>query len=202
MATKLTTSRRKFLSDWDEIEYLYLKLLFWLYERNDAHSALRFCGRLQNLLRKADSKQKSVFGQECRSLIAEANGDLSRAIRHREREIATIRRLWEISRNTPGWEIAMREYGPSDLSDRMDLLAILYHDAGDFETAIRVLNESEAFCKSEGIPFDGAEVLQDIRADLPLQTARPQTDRNGHSSRVTNSRATVRRPRRLAQSNK
>lgn len=28
--------RRKFANDWDEIEYLYQKLLFWLYERADA----------------------------------------------------------------------------------------------------------------------------------------------------------------------
>jgi hypothetical protein len=53
--------------------------------------------------------------------------------------------LHRISINTPGRDFVLRAYDYSDLSDRLDLLAILYHDVGDVRKAIRVLKESGGY---------------------------------------------------------
>ena len=101
MKDKPPPERRKFADAWDEIVYLYDKLLYWLYQREDVRKARSFAERLAKLLPKADPEQESILGEECRSLIHEANGNLSKAIEHREKEIGLIRRLHEISRDEP-----------------------------------------------------------------------------------------------------
>jgi hypothetical protein len=90
---------------------------------------------------------------------------LSKAIQYREAEIKLIKRLWEISRGTPGEEFVFQQYDVSDLSDRYDLLAILYHDAGNLDKAIQILRESEQLCKENGIRFDGKDLLRDYLAE-------------------------------------
>jgi hypothetical protein len=49
--------RRKFAGAWDEIGYLYDKLLYWLYERQLAAKARPYAKRLERLLRQADRAQ-------------------------------------------------------------------------------------------------------------------------------------------------
>jgi hypothetical protein len=120
---------------------------------------------LEKLLQKASSDHVAILGEECWSLIYEIRGDLAKAIRYRESEIRQIRRLWEASVGTPGEEIALRHYGVSDLSDRLDLLAILYHDAGDRDKALRVLQESKQLCEAHGVRFDGKDLLRDYLAE-------------------------------------
>src|SRR5437016_1175652 len=139
MRTKAIPNRHKFLNAWDEIEYLYHKVLYWFYPVRDRSKALRFCKRLKVLLAKVAANHEAVFGEECWSLLYEVKGDFAKAIKYRESEIKLIKHLWEISRGTPGEDIAFQQYDASDLSDRLDLLAILYHDAGDLDRAISVL---------------------------------------------------------------
>src|SRR5262249_50628769 len=96
MNTHCPPTRRRFATPWDEIQYLREKVLFWFYgTRSRPDRARPFARRLAKLLPAVDSKQESILGQECRSLICELNGDLAGAIRHREREITRIRRLHE-----------------------------------------------------------------------------------------------------------
>lgn len=161
MKTKTARTRRKFYHEWDEIDYLYMKILDWFYGKGNRRKTLPFCDRLQALLEKTPGAHEAIFGEECWSLVCEVQGDLAGAIAHREREIELIKRLHRISTNTPGRDIALRDYGYSDWSDRLDLLAILYHDAGNLQKAIQVLKESRRLCRRHGIPFDGKDLLRD-----------------------------------------
>jgi hypothetical protein len=161
MKSKAPPSRRKFANAWDEILYLYHKLLYWLYDRGDARRAPSYADRLEKLLARVSPGDEAIRPEECRSLICEARGDLPAAIRHRENEIRLIRRLHEISVNTPSWDYLRQDYDYSDLSDRLDLLAILYHDNGDLDRAIHTLEESKRLCKRHGVPFDSQDMLND-----------------------------------------
>jgi tetratricopeptide (TPR) repeat protein len=167
--------RRKFKTEWDEIGYLSDKLLYWLYQREDVRKARPYADRLECLLRKVDAGQESILGQECRSLIHEANGDLRKAIEHRKKETELIRRLHEISRNTPAEDLMLRDYGYDALSDRLDLLATLYHDAGQLDQAISTLRESKQVSRAHGLKFDGEDLLQEYLAEkknLPAEVGK------------------------------
>jgi hypothetical protein len=161
MRTEPPPARRKFADARDEIEYLYHKLLYWLYEREDRARARAYADRLEWLLTKACPGHEAILPEGCRSLICEARGDLTGAIRHRENEVRLTKRLHEISRNSAQQEGILRLHGYEDLSDRLDLLAMLYHDRGDLDKAIVTLRVSEQLCARHGIKFAGADVLQD-----------------------------------------
>jgi tetratricopeptide (TPR) repeat protein len=165
MKTKTSRTRRTFYHEWDEIDYLYMKILHWFYGEGNRRKAMPFCARLEALLEKTPDAHEAILGEECWSLICELRGDLAGAIAYREREIELIKRLHRISVNTPGRDIVLREYGYSDLSDRFDLLAILYHDAGNLSKAIQVLKESRRLCQRHGIAFDGEDLLRDYLAE-------------------------------------
>jgi tetratricopeptide (TPR) repeat protein len=165
MKTKTIRTQRKFHGAWDEIGYLRMKILDWFYGRDNRRKALPFCDRLQALLERTPDAHEAILGEECWSLIHEVRGELAEAIAYREREIELIKRLHRISVNTPGRDIVLREYGYSDLSDRFDLLAILYHDAGNLSKAIQVLKESRRLCQRHGIAFDGDDLLRDYLAE-------------------------------------
>jgi tetratricopeptide (TPR) repeat protein len=161
MKSKAPPSRRKFADAWDEIDYLYHKLLYWLYDRGDPRKAQEFCDRLEQLLDRESPGVETVRGEECRSLISEARGDLGGAIAHREREIRLMKRLLEAAMNSPGKDYVLRNYNYGDLSDRLDLLAVLYHDTGDLDRAIATLQESRQLCLEHRGEFDGQDVLEE-----------------------------------------
>jgi len=161
MKTKPPPDRRKFTDARDEAEYLYHKLLYWLYEREDAARARTFAERLAKLLTRAAASEGSIFPQECWSLICEARGDLTGAINHRENEVRLIKRLHEISRGGPQREDILRLHGYEDLRDRLELLAVLYHDSGRLDRAIEALQESERLAEERGMRFDGRHLLRE-----------------------------------------
>jgi len=140
---------------------LYHKLLYWLYDREDRARARAFAERLARLLSKASPGHDAIFPEECWSLICEAKDDLGGAIRHRKNEIRLMKRLHEISRNTAQQEDVFRLHGYDDLSDRLDLLAVLYHDSGNLDKAINTLQESKQVCEKHGVKFDGVDILQE-----------------------------------------
>jgi hypothetical protein len=161
MKTKPPPDRRKFADERDQMNYLYHKLLYWLYERRDKARARAFAQRLAQLLSKSSHGRDAIFPEECWSLICETKEDLPKAIKHRENEIRLIKRLHEISRGTPQQKDIFRLYRYDDLSDRLDLLAVLYHDNGNLDKAICVLQESKQLCEKSGIKFDGRGILQE-----------------------------------------
>jgi hypothetical protein len=169
MRRKVPPTRRKFSSAWDEIDYLYHKLLYWLYDRGDARRALPYADRLEKQLARVASGDEAIRVAECRSLVCEARGDLPGAIRHRENEVRLIPRLHEISANTPGWDLIRQHYDSSDLSDRLDLLAILYHDHGELDRGIDTLERSRQLCEAHGIPFGGRALLRDYLRERKSQ---------------------------------
>jgi hypothetical protein len=161
MKTKPPPDRRKFADARDEVEYLYHKLLYWLYERKDSVRARAFAARLARLLSRVSPGHEAIFPEECWSLICEARGNLSGAIKHRENEVRLMKRLHEISRNGPHRQAILRLHSYEDLSGRLDLLAVLYHDSGHLEQAIERLQESKRLCQEHGIAFDGGDLLRD-----------------------------------------
>jgi hypothetical protein len=161
MKTKPPPDRRKFADTRDQIDYLYHKLLYWLYEREDSVRARTFAQRLGTLLSEPSSGHDAILPEECRSLICEANDDLPGAIKHRENEVRLIKKLHEMSRNIPQQEDIFRLDGYDDLSDRLDLLAVLSHDSGNSDKAIRILHESKQLCEKHGVKFDGQDIIEE-----------------------------------------
>ncbi len=153
--------RRKFADASDQMGYLYDKLLYWLYARQDARRARPFADRLEEVLVKLRPEPESIFTEECWSLVHETKGDLAKAIKHRKNEIRRIGRLHQISENAPSADYVFRQYSYADLSDRLDLLAVLYHDSGNLEKALSTLWESKQLCEKHGIKFDGDDMLQE-----------------------------------------
>src|SRR4051812_22769302 len=68
-----------------ELLDLRIGLIYWLYGRKDAVRSRLYADLIESLLR--DLPRGSIAEEECRSLIAEARGDLRKAIQHRKREI-------------------------------------------------------------------------------------------------------------------
>jgi hypothetical protein len=99
-------------------------------------------------------------GLVLRARICEARGDIRGATNHREEEVRLIKRLHEISQKSPKKQTVLRLHGYDDLSDRLDLLAALYHECGQLPQAIQTLRESKRLCQQHGIPFDGEEMLR------------------------------------------
>jgi tetratricopeptide (TPR) repeat protein len=160
MKTKSTNPpiRRKFNGDWDQVLYCYYKVLYWFYARQNRRRASRFCETLERLLRKVDSKHESIRGEECRSLLYEARGQLDKAILHRRNEIRLLKRL---QRFKPRFE----HYGPDDLADRLELLGILYKDSNDIRKAIKAMTEAKRICAKHRIKFDSPDLLEEYKAD-------------------------------------
>jgi hypothetical protein len=165
MTSECPPTRRRFYHEWDAIDYYYHKVLYWFYQQHDRRRALKFCAPLERILQEAAADHEAILGEAAWSLLYEVKGDLSKAIHYRQSEIKLIRRLWEISRGAPDEDIALEHYGPSDLSDRFDLLAILYHEAGDLDKALSVLQESKQLCDEHGVRFDGKDLLRDYLAE-------------------------------------
>jgi len=155
-------SRRTFYHEWDAIDYYYNKALFWFYRRHDRQRAMTFCRRLEKYLRTSASCHEAVLGEAAWSLVYEVRGDLRKAIAYRLSEIKLIRRLWANTPGPPGKDYGTKNYGPSDLSDRYDLLAMLYRKAGHLDKALEVLEDSKQLCREYGIRFDGRDLVRDI----------------------------------------
>jgi hypothetical protein len=164
---------RKPLHPWREIGNLYHKLLYWFYSHGNRGKALKYCNRLEELLRQETADHLAILGEECWSLVFEVRGDLGKAIAYRENEIRLIKKLRRISIGTLSEKYVLDRYGPGDLSDRLDLLAILRHDSGELEEALQILRRSKRLCQSHGIPFDGADLLEEYTAEQKATLAVP-----------------------------
>lgn len=151
---KEPVNRRKFVSAWDEIMYLRLKVLHWFY--GSAHSRSRarpFALRLEQLLRSARVGHMAIMAEECWSLVHEVKGDLGSAIKYRRSEI----RLWKKF-------LGYQKYPTldpsivgdhSDLADRLIILAMLYSAADKKKRAIQSLEEARALAQEHDFPSRG-----------------------------------------------
>jgi hypothetical protein len=159
MRTNYPESRRKFRSEWDQIDYLYHKMLYWFY--GPPHSVARakpFARRLKPLLDAHAGTPEAILGESAWSLYHEVQGNLPLAIKHRENEIRLIRKLLRLCE-------AQKCYDVADLISRMELLALLYDQDGDTPQARRLLRKARALCAEHRLPFEGEDLLAEIDAD-------------------------------------
>jgi tetratricopeptide (TPR) repeat protein len=162
------------------IDRLYDQLSDSIDKHPGSAQTLTLANQLEVTLSEAKDKDVgAIFGEECRALIHEAKGNVQNAINHREDEIRLIRRLHKISRNSPGEAFAFGQYGFSDLRDRLELLAVLYHDSGQLAKALSALEEAKQLCLDHDIPFDAEDVLREYSEERPSQTLYLWVSENG-----------------------
>src|SRR5262249_27950121 len=145
-----------------DFDSLCLELLRRYYEEGDRERAGEVASRLEEALASSPDYAHSIRGEEVRSIIAELRGDLPRAIQGREAEIRKILELHERALNTQNWGYVSRLYDYGDVSDRLDLLAILYDKQGELDRAVAILMESKNYCQSHDIPFDAQDLLDEL----------------------------------------
>ena len=160
-----------------EVDRLYVELVKQFYDRRQLAKARAVAVRLERILTASAEIADSIRGEEIRSLIAELQGDYAGAIHAREAEIRKILELHALAANSPMWDTVAKQYDHGDVSDRLDLLAMLYDRSGDTMRALAVLRESQRYCASHRIPFDG----QDLFDELTRAQAKPTT--NGVSAK-------------------
>lgn len=175
MKAKPRIQRGRLAKDWREVDYLYHKLLYWLYERQSVQKARVYAERLERLLPMLDPHHEAILGEECWSLVYETKRDLPRAIAHRENEIRMMYRLHEISPQPINKSVLLEGRRYQDLRDRLDLLASLYHEKGELQRAIAILQESRQFCAEHDLKFDGSEMLEEYLAESGMNS----TDADG-----------------------
>jgi hypothetical protein len=159
----------------DGLESLYHELLKQYYDHGHLEHASEVASRLEEALAASPEFAQSIRGEEVRSIIAELRGDLPIAIQCREAEIRKILELHARTLNTPSWNYVSQRYDLSDVSDRLDLLAILYDKQGDSERAIAVLLESKEYCQSRQLPFDAQDLLDELEQARSTDPVKEQT---------------------------
>ncbi|MBO0698428.1 MAG: hypothetical protein J2P46_08545 [Zavarzinella sp.] len=172
MASRVQRNGRTPRAGDDGVEALYHEFLDAFYRNGNRERALALAPRLEAAVLAAPAAGESIRAEEIRSLIAELNGDFVAAARSREAEIRKILELHTLAVNTPNWPAVSRQYDFTDVSDRLDLLAVLYDRQGDTDWAVAVLHESRRYCEAHGVPFDGADILNELeRARRPAKRA-------------------------------
>jgi hypothetical protein len=161
MNNKLPRKQDQSLEATDGVESLYQQLLQAFYGKPNRVQAKEIAERLEAVLATRRDVSDSIRGDEVRAILAELRGDLEEAVRSRRREIRKIRQLHEMASGKPGWEYVLQQYDYSDLSDRLDLLAINYAEQGDLDRAVRVLRKSKKICETHHIPFGGKCLLSE-----------------------------------------
>jgi len=161
-----------------DTESLYQELLAAFYVKADRRRAKTIAKQLESHLLETPEYAQSIRGEEVRSIIAELRDDLSLAIQGREAEIRKILELHSLAINTPGWPYVFERYNFSDVSDRLDLLALLYDRRGDLDRAIEVLLESKGYCRSHKISFDAQDVLEELLEARMTGVSDPKKNRD------------------------
>ena len=89
------STRRRFRTAWGELQYLCDKIHYWLYTRKDKASARRYLGRLARILSELPENDRAILREEGLALLHELKGEMSAAIKHRQREIELMKELHE-----------------------------------------------------------------------------------------------------------
>ncbi len=152
----MTRSTDDAAAGWPEAVALHDQLLDYFYDDLRPTKAFPIALKLQRLIDRLDPAAETLPGNEYRAVIAELDGDLPAAIRHREWVIAQMERL-----HADG-QLSTARFGVDDLSDQLDLLASCLLEAGRVRDAKRVIARSERLCRESDIPFDGGDVKADI----------------------------------------
>lgn len=161
MTRNLPTHKHNPVSAPRDLGKLYDRVVDALYKWENRPLAQRYAGRLRQLVEASDPRAESAFTEECLSLAHEAEGDLEQAIRHREAEIALIRRLHQLAQGPDAAhaDLILSQYSYADLRDRLIILAMLHREYGDLDNAINALLESKRLSEGRVITFDADDLL-------------------------------------------
>jgi len=164
MTTSTIAARKSAGQHRARVRRYYDKLVHWLYDRENATRAKYFAEKLKTALVEVRPRDDAIFVEDCRALIAEANGDLKVAIRHRENVVGLIRKLHAISAGKPGEDYVLNQYGHADLRDEMGLLADLYLEVGRVTDGVAVLKQAREYCRKHLLEFEDERVLAEYLA--------------------------------------
>ena len=156
MSTNSTTVNSH-SATWSEAKELYVQLLHFFYDQNEELKAKSIALSLLRVIDSLDPSSKTLIGNEYRALIAEVDGDVEGAIRYRE---AWVKMVDKFTKKKKLQELALTA---DDYSDQLDLLAVLYCQSGRLSEAEVIINKSASVCLEAGIPFDGKDVLKEIK---------------------------------------
>lgn len=106
---KPPSTERSFATAWGELDYLCRKIHFWLYARQRRSQAAHFAARLQQVIEQLPANDTAILRQDGLALLAELQGDIPQAIKHRRREIELTRRLQQEAAK-PRYDEATRTY--------------------------------------------------------------------------------------------
>lgn len=114
--SKPPRTQRTFSSAWGELSYLCSKIHYWLYTRTQRSSAGRYLRRLRRALRDLPDNDMAIIREEALALRCELEGELRKAIAHRQREVQLMERLHAEARS-PHYADSTRAYMLRDRDD-------------------------------------------------------------------------------------
>ena len=117
-------TRRKFVSCWDELDYLCKKIRYWLYLEKRSDIARRYLGRLDRTLKALPKNSIAILREEGLALLYELRGEAAKAVKHRRREIDLMQQLHQEARSASRGTAAymLRDRNLPDLEDRRAIL--------------------------------------------------------------------------------
>jgi len=122
-------TQRRFINNWDELDYLCRKIRYWLYKEKRKDKALHFVDRLEQILRKLAKNDGAILQEEGWALLYELKGEISKAIVHRRAEIDLMKQLHKEARSTQYSESTaaymLRGRNTRDLEERKAVLKSL-----------------------------------------------------------------------------
>lgn len=150
-------SRRRFRHVWDELDYVVEKVVYWLYERRNAKAAARYHRRLNALVREIGNNRVAIVGNLARGLLAEMEGDVPGAIRHRERQLKALERYFaKHAEPQPHDELVLYLEFSYALYGR---LGELYADSGKLDRGIQAVERYKRLCEHCHVRFRDKAVL-------------------------------------------
>jgi len=155
-------TKRHFVSLWDEALYLYDKMLFWWYNRANRARARHFADRLQHVLQRLPRIDYPARVEEFWSLIYDIRGDLDNAIAHRRNEIEVISSALDGAHGKRPTHLNPGSDTYQDLVDRLMLLALLYRDQGNDDSARASLHQARDIAAKHHFEFEYQDVLDEL----------------------------------------
>lgn len=128
---KNTMPRRKFRTQWGELEYLCAVIHRLWYAQGNKGRVKKFLARLEKLLAELPPNDMAILREDGLALLSEITGRIDAAIKHRKREIKLMEKLHK--------DVASRDYADDmkasilvnrdaeTLQERRDILQKLQH---------------------------------------------------------------------------
>jgi hypothetical protein len=112
-------TRKKFGTIWGELDYVCKRIHYWWYIRKDKTSARRYLSRLERILPEVPENDLAIVREEGLAWLYQLRGEISRALKHRQREVELMELAHESVRQsvnagrydkrTAAWVLAGRD---------------------------------------------------------------------------------------------